>query len=260
MRRLSCLALAAALVGCATPPPPPELTVDTGTHVSEVGEPRNRAKLHTELASAYYSSRNMAVALEELRIAQAADPTYPPMHSMFGLVYMELHENQLAEQSFQSGLRVAPQDPDLNHNYGWFLCQNGREAESLRYFRTALRNPLYATPWRTYSAAGACAMRQGQIDEAEGYFVQALRADPDELTSLLKLGQIRYRQKRLQEARRLVERFNKLIDPTPESLWLALRVERKLGDRLAEARFANQLRRRHPASPEYQLLQRGEYD
>jgi hypothetical protein len=29
---------------------------------------------------------------------------------------------------------------------------------------------------------------------------------------------------------------------------------------VAEANYANQLRRRHPGSREYQLLQRGEYD
>jgi type IV pilus assembly protein PilF len=43
-------------------------------------------------------------------------------------------------------------------------------------------------------------------------------------------------------------------------LWLALRVERKLGQRLAEAKLASQLRRRFPGSRETQALQRGDYD
>jgi type IV pilus assembly protein PilF len=121
---------AAILAGCVAPQP--DLTVDTGTAAGEQGEPRNRAKLHTELAALYFSRRNMAVALEELRIALASDPTYAPTHGMFGLVYMELRENRLAEQSFQNGLRLSPQDPDLNHNYAWFLCQTGREADSIK--------------------------------------------------------------------------------------------------------------------------------
>ena len=103
-------------------------------------------------------------------------------------------------------------------------------------------------------------MRYGQVKDAEEFFERALKQEPDELASLLQLGQIRYRQSRFEEARRLVQRFNKLVEPTPESLWLALRVERKLGERLTETAFANQLRRRHPGSREYQLLQRGEYD
>ena len=259
MKPLLCAALAATLVGCAAPQTE-QLAVDAGTSVGEAGEPRNRAKLHAELAALYFSRGNMAVALEELRIALAADPTFSPTHGMFGLVYMELRENALAERSFQNGLRLSPQDPDLNHNYAWFLCQTGREADSIKFFLTALRNPLYATPWRSHSAAGTCAMRHGQVKEAEEFFERALKLDPDDLPSLLQLGQIRYRQNRFEEARRLVQRFNKLVEPTPESLWLALRVERKLDERTAEAGFANQLRRRHPGSHEYQLLQRGEYD
>jgi type IV pilus assembly protein PilF len=258
MRRLLYPLLAATLLGCAAPTP--ELTVETGTNQGEAGDPRNRARLHTELAALYFSRRNMAVALEELRIALAADPTFAPTHGMFGLVYMELRENQMAEQSFRNGLRISPQDPDLNHNYAWFLCQTGREAESIKFFLVALRNPLYSTPWRSHSAAGTCSMRYGQVKDAEGFFERALKDEPDELASLLQLAQIRYGQARFEDARKLVARFNKLVEPTAASLWLALRVERKLGERVAETSFANQLRRRHPGSNEYQLLQRGEYD
>ena len=254
-----CLVLLVAAAGCATPPPP-EPIAETGTVSGEVGEPRNRAKVHTELASLYFERGNMGIALEELRIATSADPTYPQAHGMFGLVYMELRENQLAEQSFQRGLRLAPQDPDLNHNYGWFLCQTGREPEGIQYFMQAIRNPLYGAPWRSYSAAGTCALRKNQLKDAEDYFQRALKMEPDEPRSLLQLGQIRYRQGNYGESRALVTRFNKLIEPTPESLWLALRIERRLGERVAEASFASQLRRRFPGSQEYQLLQRGEFD
>lgn len=257
MKRLA-LALALALCGCATPPPEP--TMDTGTIKSETSEPRNRARIHTELASLYFEKGNMGVALEELRIATNADPSYALAHGMFGLVYMELRENKLAETSFQRGLSLAPLDPDINHNYGWFLCQTGRETESIKYFLQAVRNPLYPTPWRSYSAAGICSLRKDNVKDAEEFFLRALRQEPDDPPSLLQLGQIRYRQGNLEEARKMVSRFNKIVDPTAESLWLAVRVERKLGERAAESSFANQLRRRFSSSREYQLLQRGEYD
>jgi type IV pilus assembly protein PilF len=84
--------------------------------------------------------------------------------------------------------------------------------------------------------------------------------EPDEPTSLLQLGEIRYRQGRMDEARKLVSRHNKLMAPSAESLWLALRIERRLGQRVAEQSYANQLRRRYPGSPEYQALQRGNFD
>ena len=255
MKRLLLLVL---LGGCASQNTDP--AHDSAMIIGEVGEPRNRAKLHTELASLYYSAGNYGVALEELRRAQSADSSYATTHGVFGLVYMELKEHARAEESFERALRLSPNDSDINHNYGWFLCQTGREPASIKYFLHAIRNPLYATPWRSYSAAGTCTLKTKQAQDAEGYFERALKLEPDEPSALLQLGHIRYKQGNIGEARTLVGRHNKLVNPSAESLWLALRIERRLGERLQEQSFANQLRRRFPASAEYQALQRGQYD
>jgi type IV pilus assembly protein PilF len=263
MNRLLCLALLAAMLSGCGGMQSSEGTEPVMESVSITGEPgdaRNRAKVHAELAALYFNRGNMAIALEELRIAASADPNFPLTYSLYGLVYMELREPQLAQSNFERGLRLAPTDPDINHNYGWFLCQSGRESEAIKYFMQAVRNPLYQTPWRSYSAAGMCSLRKNNLKEAEEFFQRALAQSPDDPLSLLQLGQIRYRQGVLEEARKLVGRYNKLVEPTAESLWLGLRVERKLGERLAESSYANQLRRRFAASREYQLLQRGEYD
>lgn len=265
MNRLPCATLAALalmVAGCNSMPQR-DGAGPIAESVSMTGEPtdaRNRARVRAELAALYYGRGNMAIALEELRLAAAADPTYPLTYSLFGLVYMELRENQLAQANFERALRLSPTDPDNNHNYGLFLCQTGREGESIKYFMQAVSNPLYPAPWRSLSAAGVCSLRKNNVKEAEDFFQRALRQEPDDPGSLLQLGQIRYRQGGLEEARKLVNRYNKIVEPTAESLWLALRVERKLGERVAESSFANQLRRRFAASREYQQLQRAEYD
>lgn len=256
MRRLAAVALIVLAAACATKEPDPT----GGTIVGEVSDARNRAKVHTELAGAYFERGNMGVALDELRQATAADPSYPQAYGLLGLVYMELKDRAQAESNFERGLRLSPNDADINHNYGWFLCQNGREKDSIKYFLQALRNPLYSSPGRTYSAAGLCSLRANNPKDAEEFFQRALRLDPDDPTSLLQLGQIRFRQGNFEEARRLVSRYNKLVSPNPESLWLGVRVERKLGERVSEQSYANQLRRRFPNSAEYQSLQRGQYD
>ena len=251
-------AMALLVAGCAGREAAP--TADTGTIAGDPGDPRNRARVHTELAAGYYERGSMGVALEELRQATAADASYAPAHGLYGLVYMELRENAYAQDSFERALRLAPTDPDINHNYGWFLCQTGHEKESVRYFMQAVKNPLYAVPWRSYSAAGVCSLRVNNTRDAEDYFQRALKLDPDEPAALLKLGDIRYRQGNNDEARKLVARYNKLVSPSAESLWLALRIERRTGQRVSEQSYANQLRRRFPGSPEYQSLQRGQYD
>jgi type IV pilus assembly protein PilF len=259
MAAFAALALLAA--GCESTPVKDAVPVSERVGVTgEPSDPINRAKLHAELAALYYGRGSMAVALEELRTAAAADPSYPLTYSMFGLVYMDLHENALARSNFERALSLAPTDPDINHNFGWFLCQTGKESESIKYFLKAVGNPLYRKPYRSFAAAGVCSMRMNNLKEAEEFFQRALQLEPDDATSLLQLGQIRYRQGRLEDARRLVNRYNKILEPTAESLWLGLRIERKLGQRLAETSYATQLRRHFAASPEYQRLQRGDYD
>lgn len=253
----------ALLAGCETlqtTSSNPEPSTETGMITGEVSDPRNRAKLRTELAALYYERGNMAVALEELRQAVAADPNYALTYSMFGLVYMDLRENQLAQTNFERALRLSPNDSDINHNYGSFLCQTGREAESIKYFLQAVRNSLYPTPWRSWATAGICAMRKDNLKDAEEFLQRALRLDSDYPPALLAVAQLRYRSGNLEDARKFVSRYNRVVDPTAESLWLALRIERKLGERVVEQSYGTQLRRRFANSREYQMLQRGEYD
>jgi type IV pilus assembly protein PilF len=261
MRRAGVLLLMLVLAaGCATQPELKGPVGKTGTVTGDPTAPRNRARVHTDLGMAYYARGNMSVAVEELRAAVQADPSYAPAHGAFGLVYMELRENELAEQSFQRGLQYAPDDPDINHNYGWFLCQIGRPAESQQYFRRALDNPLYATPGRTYAAAGTCALMQGKLKEAELNLERALKMDPNLPIAMLKLAELRYRQHRYADARAALKRYSAIGPLTAESLWLGVRIERHLGARTTELSYANQLRRRFPGSPEAQALNRGDYD
>lgn len=252
-----------ALAGCAQSPTASATqadTVQTGTQTGDVGDPRNRARIHTELASAYFERGNMGVALEELRTAIEADPTYASAFNVLGLVHMELRENAVAQQHFERALRLAPNDPDINNNYGWFLCQSGREEQSITYFLAALKNPLYNTPARSYVNAGLCAVRKNNERDGFDYFQRALRSEPDNVQALLSLASLQYKRGQQESARGYISRVNKLIEPTSESLWLALRIERKLGDKSAENALATQLRRRFAGSPEYQDMLQGKFE
>jgi type IV pilus assembly protein PilF len=233
---------------------------DSGPVIGEKAGARERARIHTELAGAYYQRGNLGVALSEARIAVDADSSYAPAYSMLAVVYGDLKETDLAEDAYQRALRINPNDPDVNHNYAWFLCENKREAESIRYFLIAIRHPLYATPQKSYVMAAVCSLRIKNERDAEEFLERALRLDPNYYPALINLAQIKYRRGELDAARGLVGRYNKLAEPTAESLWLALRIERRRGDPSAVTAYANQLRRRFPGSKEYEELQRGRFE
>ena len=225
-----------------------------------VNEEQARAKVHTELGSLYMLDGRAAIALEEARLALSADPNYAPAYNLLGLTHMVLNEPRLAEDNFQKAIRLAPGDPEISNNFGWFLCQNGREQDSITYFMAAAKNPLYTTPTRPYTNAGVCSVLIKDDKAAEGYLMTALSFSPNNTQALYWLAEIAYRQGRHGQARQWTTDIEKIMEPTAEVIWLALRIERKLGNREAEARYASQLRRRFPGSAEQRLLNQGKYE
>src|SRR6266513_6348661 len=137
------LALLAALAGCSGKQTAPEPQPPSPPPPAQLANPQFRAQLHTDLGAGYYERGQMDVALEELNMAVRIDPTYAPAYNIFGLIYAVLGDDRKAEQSFAQALQLAPNDSDIRHNWGWYLCQHGREHDALVEFETAVRNPLY---------------------------------------------------------------------------------------------------------------------
>jgi type IV pilus assembly protein PilF len=250
--------LSLVLAACVTKTQ--QLGGDPTSGAKAVADARNRAQIHTQLAAKYFERGQDGVALQELKDAIAADAKYAPAYSMQGLVYMDLKENDLAKQNLLEALRLAPSDSDINNNYGWFLCKTGSPKESIPYFLAAIKNPLYDTPQVAYLNAGLCSIDMKDLSQADEYLQRALRLEPNLPQALLNLANLWYGRGRYADARALVTRYNKIVDPNSGSLWLALRIERKLGDRGAETALAAQLRRNFSTSQEYQEFLKGNFE
>jgi type IV pilus assembly protein PilF len=266
---LACAAvlLAAVLSACAAPggawSPGSTAAASAGRAVlpdsAEESEVRRRARIRVELAANYYQQGNYTVALQELRQAVGIDASYAVAHGMLGLVYMDLGDCAQADSSFRQGLALVPEDSDLNNNYGWFLCQSDRPRESIEYFLRAVKNPLYPTPARPYHNAGICALRAGDEQTGEEYLLRSFQIDLSNAVAMYNLGEFYLARKNVERAQLFADRLVKSYEPTAQTLWLALRVERLAGNRDAEASLAVQLKRRFPTSLEAARLARGQY-
>ncbi len=243
------------LLGCAGPGGSTQGPVPNSADVS-----RNRAKVHTELGMAYLGGGQLNVALDEARIALNADSSYPLAYNLLGLAHMQMKENARAEEYFDQALRLAPSDPEINNNAGSFFCQTGREDRAFTYFDAAAGNPLNSTPARPLVNAGICAARLKEYKRAEDYLTRALRLDAGALDGLYTLAEVLLQQGRHGEARLRLLEIHRRAEPSAASAWLALRIERKLGDREAEAHWMNQLRRKFSDSQEYRKLTQGAFE
>jgi type IV pilus assembly protein PilF len=230
--------------------------------ITESDEPdaRKRARIRLELASGYFEQGQTTVALDEIKQSLAADPTYVSAHVLRGLVYMQLNNNRLAEESFQRALQLSPRNADALHNYGWFSCQLGRHREAVELFTRALASPVYAGQAKTLMAKGICQVRMGQLAEAEGSFARSYEIDAGNPINGYNLATLLFRRGDDSRAQFYIRRLNNSELANAETLWLGVKVERRLRNLEAMGQLAQQLGRRYPQSREWAAYQRGAFD
>ena len=148
IRWMGLLCLAALLAGCAASPSSQNANRDWVTD-SDEPESRKRARIRLELATGYFEQGQTRVALDEVKQAINADPTFAAAYSLRGLIFLRLNDLPLAEESFQQALKIAPRDGDILHNLGWMYCQTQRYREATQAFERALQAPNYLSAART---------------------------------------------------------------------------------------------------------------
>ncbi|WP_065310565.1 type IV pilus biogenesis/stability protein PilW [Janthinobacterium psychrotolerans] len=245
--------LAVLLAGCAS-------IADQERSAASLSE---RAHLRLQLASAYYAQGQFGVALEEAQQALTLAPGDAQAYGMRGLILAAMHQSVAAEKDFLYALRLAPHNPELSNNYGQFLCQSGRAAQSLAYFDAALQDAAYVSPEKALNNGGACSLAMKDHARAIAYWLRAEGIAPGMASTYIGLARAYCEQQDYRQAALYLERLGKVTimeSQTADVLWLAIKVRHKLGDAGAEAGLVAQLRRHHSGSPEYAAYQSGAFD
>ena len=151
-----------------------------------------------------------------------------------------------AGEGFRRAAERAPERGDVLSNYGAWLCQQGRPAESLAWFDRALQAPGYATPAATQANAGGCALDAGQLERAERDLRAALATAPGDPVALEAMAQLSFRRGQFLEARAFAERRMAAAPATRSVLQLASQIEARLGDQAASDRYLQRIRQEFP--------------
>lgn len=258
MIRLLVVMLSACFyAGCGSSPSNASRVRAPSSQEQVQGAARIRAKAHADLGFEYYAQKQYGTALQEAKVALNDDSGYIPAYNLLALVYMSLGDPKSAEQSFLRARQLAPGDPEIANNYGWFLCQNKREPESFQYFNEALQNPLYPTPIVALNNSAECAVKMHDLKAAEGYLQRTLDLAPNSTRALMLMANLKYEKKQFNEARVYISELHRNAEPTAASSFLAYRVARLTGNRDEEARYLALLRKKFPDSEEYKKLARG---
>lgn len=215
-----------------------------------------RARAHTDLGAVYFQQKQYEVALEEFTQATKIDPSFGLGFNGLGLVYSALGQDDIASANFKKAVEVDPNNSESHNNFGSFLCAKGHYDASIKEFLAAVKNPLYTTPAMAYTNAGICSMRKNDVTNAEVYLQKALEIEPLSNMAAYQLATLQFNRNDAPAAKKTLQHVM-LGQPAPEMLWLAIQIERVVGERDAEASYSLQLRRQYPESAQAKLLQSG---
>lgn len=217
------------------------------------------AKIHTELAAEYFHRGQLDVALEEVSEALKAQSNYALAYNVLGLINMTLNENSKALDNFERAIRMAPKNPEIHNNYGWFLCQrfSQRMDQAIDHFMTAIRDPLYSTPEMSYTNAGICEIKRQKYNEGQVFFQKALSIQPNYSPALIGLIDADFQRGNIIDAQSKLVLFLQNNAPTPEGLMLAIKIEQAMGNQLAVDSYIFQLQKHFPESKEAAAIREG---
>lgn len=227
---------------------------------SDEPEARKRARIRLELAVGYFEQGQTTIALDELKQSIAADPTYGDAYSLRGLIYMRLNDFRIAEESFKRALAISPQDSNVMHNLGWMLCQQARYPEAQQLFTQALSNLQYGERAKTFRAQGLCQVRAGLRGDAELSLLKSYEFDAGNPITAYNLATLLFQRGDFVRAQFYVRRLNNSELANVESLWLGVKVERRMENHDAMLQLAAQLVKRFPQSREAGAYQRNAFD
>lgn len=228
--------------------------------VAAEADARKRATIRLQLAATYYQKGQFSVALEEVQRALQIDPGYADAFGLLGLIDMDLGKHAEAEANFQRALQADGENPEILNNYGWFLCQSGRERESLAYFRRAADSKLYATPAMSMQNAGLCMLRIRDTKLAEEFLKRSFELDAANPVTKYQLARLYLGNRQLERARFYYGLLTRGGDASAAVLWLGVRLARAEGDVRTERQLASELMRRFPDSQETGALRREAFD
>lgn len=238
IRFAAMLAAALALAACASGPKKFESHHDSS------------ADINAKLGLSYMQQGDYDVALEKLKKALDQDPNSVAAHHYSAELYKALNNFELADQHYRKALRLDGNDPAIHNNYGVFLCDRKRYEEAEKQFLQAAKISSYRRPDEAYENAGLCALRIPDARRAEGYFRQALEINPLLPNTLYQMALLNFNARQYLPARAFLQRYAAFAPATPQTLWLAYRVERALDNSAEAEQYATELRTRFPKSEE----------
>jgi type IV pilus assembly protein PilF len=204
------------------------------------------SKTRVSLGLTYLKNGNFRQAKFNLDKALAFAPRSADANFAMAYYYQSVNELEQAEEAYQYAMDLEPQNANIANSYGAFLCQNGDYEKAKKYFLKAVNTSSYISSAETYENLALCSRSQGQPEDAIQYLRNAVNHQPGRANSLFLLARSLVEVEEWQEARSILRRYEKIAQISPQSLLMAMKIERGTGNETAAAGYSDMLLRLYP--------------
>ncbi len=204
------------------------------------------SKTRVSLGLTYLKNGNFRQAKFNLDKALEFAPRSADANFAMAYYYQSVNELEQAEEAYQYAMDLDPQNANIANSYGAFSCQNGDYEKAKKYFLKAVNTSSYISSAETYENLALCSRSQDQPEDAIQYLRNAVNHQPGRANSLFLLARSLVEVEEWQEARVILRRYEKIAQISPQSLLMAMKIERGTGNETAAARYSDMLLRMYP--------------
>jgi len=211
--------------------------------------------VNVQLGIGYLQQNKLEVASEKLTKALRQDPDSAPAHNAYAILQDRLKQYELAEYHYEKATNLDKKNSQAANNFGAFLCRQGRELESEKYFLRALDNPLYSTPEFAYTNAAICLVKANEANRAKDYLNKALTEKSDFAAALITMSRLLFDEMDYENAKLYLDRYHLVRQPRASTLWLDIQIALKLDSEANVDELVQRLATDYPDSEQYKSWQ-----
>ena len=212
------------------------------------------AKTRVSLGLTYLKNGNFSQAKFNLDKALEFAPRSADANFAMAYYYQSVGELEQAENAYQFAMDLEPKNANIANSYGAFLCQNGDYEKAKKYFLKAVNTSSYISSAETYENLALCSQSQGRPEDAIQYLRSAVNHQPGRANSLFLLAGSLVETQQWQEARSILRRYEKSSQVSPQSLLMAMKIERGTGNETAAKGYSDMLLKIFPNDPVTKLM------
>jgi len=228
------------------------ISSETVTRRSEPSD--DASEQNYQLGAQYYRNGSYELARNRLERSIELDSRNATAHSLLALTLVELGNNRLATEAFKRSVRLEPNNKDVRNAYAIFLCQQGDFEEAREQFDRAIGIRENDSAWVEMTNAGVCVSKKPDLTLAEQYFREALGKRSTYGEALIQMAALKHRTEDNLTARAFLQRYLAANPSSAAVLYLAVQIEKELGDSRTATDYQNELLRQFPESAEAKLM------